>query len=263
MSEVFSKWPLWLTVTVILLGLPLVTTALQAVIRRRFPTLAKRQHNDVAGFLIAVVGVIYAVTVGFIISNQWENYTQARQDTYDEAFTLAGVAEGSTVLGPATHAELTKGVIEYNEAVLAWWPRSGQTPSPFDPREDATLSRLLQVLSDANPTTQAQKSFVAQATTDVVTVDAQNDARLHQSSRAHLEEPLWVIILISSGVTTVFCLLFGLENQFLHYLMVAAVSLAIATNIALVVLLNHPLSGVMPVSPDAYESVLTDLRAGG
>ena len=43
--------------------------------------------------------------------------------------------------------------------------------------------------------------------------------------------------------------------------MVACVSLAIGSNLLLVVLLDHPLSGVMPVSPDAYQSVVYDLTA--
>ena len=41
--------------------------------------------------------------------------------------------------------------------------------------------------------------------------------------------------------------------------MIAGVALAIASNLLLVILLNHPLSGVMPVSPDAYQSVIVDL----
>src|SRR5215831_9233759 len=94
--------PLWGTVLLLLVGLPAVVVGLQVAIRRVFPAIQRRKHNSVAGYIVAVVGVIYAVTVGFIIANQWENYTSARADTYTEAFTLAGVAEASQVMGTAT-----------------------------------------------------------------------------------------------------------------------------------------------------------------
>src|SRR3954468_11584082 len=108
----------------VLVGFPATAVALQAVIRRTFPALRARRHNSVAGFLVAVIGVIYAVTVGFIISHQWENYTVARERTFEEAVTLAGVAESADVMGPQIREELTRAVVRYNEEVIAWWPQS-------------------------------------------------------------------------------------------------------------------------------------------
>jgi hypothetical protein len=131
-----DRAPVWVTVAVILIGLPAATVALQALIRRRFPMLQRAKHNDVAGFLVAVIGVIYAVTVGFIIASQWENYTTARARTYEEAFTLAGVAEASVVLGPDTQTEITRQVIAYNDAVARPGERGGQGEAgrPHRPR---------------------------------------------------------------------------------------------------------------------------------
>jgi hypothetical protein len=254
-----GRLPLWGLMVLVLVGFPATAVAMQAVIRRRFPALRSRRHNSVAGFLVAVIGVIYAVTVGFIISNQWNNYTQARERTFQEAFTLASIAEGSEVLGPAKQAEITRLVIQYDQIVINWWPQSGREPATADPNEDRTLAELLNAVSNTEPTTEGQRAFVQRATEDLMDVNAQNDQRLHQASRAHLEQPLWVVIGVSSVVTVAFCLLFGLQNEWLHYIMVAGVSLAIASNLLLVILLDHPLSGVMPVSPDAYQSVIYDL----
>jgi hypothetical protein len=252
--------PLWATILLILIGLPAVAVGLQLIIRHMFPTIQRRKHNSVAGYIVAVVGVIYAVTVGFIIANQWENYTGARNDTYTEAFTLSGVAEAARVMGPATQQEIVNDVIAYNQAVIDWWPTSGHDPAARDDVEDQILDRLFRVISNSNPTDEGQRAFVQRATVDLMAVDVENDRRMHLSTRAHLEIPLWVLILVSSSVTVAFCLLFGLENQWLHLVMVAAVSLAVASNLTLIVLLDHPLSGAMPVSPDAYQAVIDDLR---
>jgi len=257
--ELLARLPLWGLMVLVLVGFPAAAVGLQAVIRRTFPALRARRHNSVAGFLVAVIGVIYAVTVGFIIANQWENYTKARERTFQEAFTLASIAEGSEILGPAKQAEITRLVIRYNQIVIDWWPQSGRDPATMDPAEDRTLAELLNAVGDTAPTTEGQAAFIRRATDDLMDVNAQNDQRLHQASQAHLEQPLWIVIAVSSVVTVGFCLLFGMQNQWLHYVMVAGVALAIASNLLLVILLDHPLSGVMPVSPDAYQSVIYDL----
>ena len=201
MDRVLTSLPLWGIMVLLLVGFPALTVGLQALIRRRFPTLKARRHNDVAGFLIAVIGVIYAVTVGFIIANQWENYTKARDSTFQEAFTLASIAEGGIVMGPAARARLSEGVVAYNQAVIDWWPTSSRSPATTDPPEDVALNRLLADMSDLQPTTPAQEAFVRRATEQLLEVEALSDTRLHQASRAHLAMPLWVVIVVSSGVT--------------------------------------------------------------
>jgi hypothetical protein len=251
---------LWITTVVVLVGLPAVTVALQVAIRHLFPEIQRRKHNSVAGYVVAVVGVIYAVTVGFIIANEWENYTTVRNDTQIEAFTLAGVAEASQVMGTPTQQQIVADVIAYNQAVINWWPQQGHSPSVTDDVEDQILDRLIRTISQSSPTNEGQRAFVQQSVAQLLAVDAQNDRRLHLATRTHLEQPLLVLILVSSAVTVAFCLLFGLENQWLHYVMVGSVALVIASNLMLVLLLDHPLSGLMPIRPDAYHAVIADLQ---
>jgi hypothetical protein len=74
---------------------------------------------------------------------------------------------------------------------------------------------------------------------------------------------MWAAILFGSAVTLGFCLLFGLEDARLHYMMVAGVAAIIAINLFLVLVLDHPFSGDVSVGPDAFEHVLNDLAAGG
>ena len=50
----------------------------QLGLRRLAPQLAKGEHNDVAGFVIAVVGVIYAVMLGFVVIVTWEKFVARR-----------------------------------------------------------------------------------------------------------------------------------------------------------------------------------------
>ncbi|GAA2526574.1 hypothetical protein [Pilimelia columellifera] len=258
MSNLLLDLPLWGIMVIVIGGLTAVAVGLQAAIRAFFPEIMAQRHNDVAGFLAAVIGVIYAVTVGFIIAEQWDNFTDAKDRTYREAFTLSSIVEGSIVLGPVQQRQFSDAVLAYNREVIAWWPRQGEGGAE-ELRQAQTLTPLHIALNQAQPTTEAQRAFVTDASARLADVAADREDRLHRARNAHLEWPLWVLVGFASAVVLVFCALFGLESRWLHYTMIAGVAMAVGSNLLLVILLNHPLSGALSVGPDAYLSVVADL----
>ena len=56
--------PTWLIGVLLVVVLPALVLLLQWGIRSRWPALAVGEHNDVVGFVIAVVGVTYASCSG-------------------------------------------------------------------------------------------------------------------------------------------------------------------------------------------------------
>jgi hypothetical protein len=52
----------------LVIGIVGVTIAVQALLRRRFPKVIEGKQNDVLVFGFAVVGVVYAIITGFLIS---------------------------------------------------------------------------------------------------------------------------------------------------------------------------------------------------
>ena len=46
------------------------------LVQRLVPNEVRRQHNDVAGFIYAVLGVVYAVLLGLVVVAVWSNGTQ-------------------------------------------------------------------------------------------------------------------------------------------------------------------------------------------
>ena len=62
-----------------------------ALVQRLVPTTIREQHNDVAGFIYAVVGVIYAVLLALVVIATWEEFGRARITVEAEANALAEV----------------------------------------------------------------------------------------------------------------------------------------------------------------------------
>src|SRR5215212_7764652 len=61
------------------------------LVQRLVPIGVRRQHNDVAGFIYAVLGVTYAVLLGLMVVAVWEEWNAAARTADDEASSLAEI----------------------------------------------------------------------------------------------------------------------------------------------------------------------------
>ena len=55
------------------------------------PWTIRMEHNDVAGFIYAVLGVIYAVLLALVVIATWEEFGRARVTVEAEANALAEI----------------------------------------------------------------------------------------------------------------------------------------------------------------------------
>src|SRR3712207_2925626 len=62
-----------------------------ALVQRLVPVTIRKEHNDVAGFIYAVLGVIYAVLLALVVIAVWEEFGRARVTVEGEANALAEI----------------------------------------------------------------------------------------------------------------------------------------------------------------------------
>ena len=62
------------------------------MVQRLVPHEKRQEHNDVAGFLYAVVGIVYAVLLALLVIAVWERYQKANETVESEANGVAEVA---------------------------------------------------------------------------------------------------------------------------------------------------------------------------
>src|ERR687884_572093 len=81
----------------IITGLLIVAVAMLVAVgglvlfQRLYSTERRKQHNDVAGFIYAVLGVAYAVLLGLMLIAVWEEWDAAAATATDEANELAEI----------------------------------------------------------------------------------------------------------------------------------------------------------------------------
>src|SRR5215212_3225949 len=94
-----------------------------ALVQRLVPTEVRQKHNDVAGFIYAVLGVIYAVLLALVVIAVWEQFDAANETTEQEANALAEIFWLAHQLPEPEGRELQELCRSYAEEVVnVGWP---------------------------------------------------------------------------------------------------------------------------------------------
>lgn len=229
-----------------------ITLLVGFVIGRVAPREMRMEHNDLAGFILAVIGVVYAVLLAFVAIGVWERFQQAEARSYEEAGALAVVYRDADSF-PQGHA-LRRELRTYTESVVndEWTKmRTGDESATAD-RQIEQIDReirALRVTSGANQDVHAQML----AAINVALVD--RDGRLSEGATG-INELMWGVLLVGAVVTVGFTYLFGFKHTLMQQLMIGSLGLLIGLVLFLAVALDYPFRGSIAVAPDAFHNAL-------
>jgi hypothetical protein len=130
-----------------------------ALVQRLVPTEVRQKHNDVAGFIYAVLGVVYAVLLALVVIAVWEEFDAAKDTAEQEANALAEIfwlAHG--LPEPERHhvQELARSYAE--EVVDEEWPLMEQGQA--SPRGWILIDDIRATLQGYEPHTVAEEGLV-------------------------------------------------------------------------------------------------------
>jgi Protein of unknown function (DUF4239) len=229
------------------------------LVQRLVSTERRMQHNDVAGFIYAVVGVSYAVLLGLMLIAVWEQWNAAEEVASNEANELAGIFWFAHAVPPPEGRRIQELARSYAQVVVEeeW---SAMEQGKASPKAWDTLDELRSTILRLDPPTDAQQVPYSQARYNQMLdqLHGLGDARRERllAASGGLPTILWVVLIGGGVITIAFTYLFGLENTLVHTLMVAALALIIALSLFSVASLDHPFKGDVRIHPDAFEQVL-------
>jgi hypothetical protein len=232
------------------------------LVQRLVPVTVRKEHNDVAGFVYAVLGVIYAVLLALVVIAVWEDFGRARVTVETEANALAEIFWLAHQLPEPEGRELQELCRSYAEEMVDQeWPlmEQGRTPLMEDTGEVAhgwvLIDDIRASLQEVEPRTVAGQELYAEGLDQVQRLADARRARLVQAEEG-LPAVLWVVLIAAGIVVVGFAYLFGMENAGAHALMVVALAGVIALVLFTIGALEHPFSGGARVGPEAFELVL-------
>ena len=234
------------------------------LVQRLYSTDQRKQHNDVAGFIYAVLGVSYAVLLGLMLIAVWEKWNAAEAIATDEANELAGIFWYAHALPQPEGRHIQKLVRSYAQVVVEdEWPLMAQSRS--SPKAWATLDELRGAILGLKPPkggTQQMGYDQMRYEEMLVQLHDLGNARRERLLAAEQGLPpiLWVVLLLGGVITVSFTYLFGLQNTLVHLLMVAELALIVSMSLFTVAALDYPFRGDIHIHPSAYENDLQRFR---
>lgn len=240
---------------ILIVGGCVVLASLATVfVRRRVPEEIHQANNEVAGFIFATIGVLYAVLLAFIVLAVWQEFEEARVTVQQEANDVANLFRISQELPSPGGKDLQQGIIDYTNAVInSEWPamqEGEESPAARDAFEHLwTVHREIDAAKTASP--EIEYNFLP------ILISVGNNRRIRLlDSRSELSPALWGLLWGGAIVTIAFTLFFRAENQTAQILMTSALAGMVGFVLFLVIGLDSPFTGDIRVEPVAFQQVL-------
>jgi hypothetical protein len=232
------------------------------LVHRLVPAVSRQRSNDVAGFIYAALGVIYAVLLALVVIAVWQQYQAASEMVEQEANATAEIAWMAHRLPEPQGTRIQKLARSYAEEVAhEEWPLMEQGKAPPMTQTQGTptgwtiIDDIRASLQDYEPHTKAEEQLYATGLDQIVEL---NDARRMRlvASEEGIPGILWAVLIFGGIAAVGFTYLFGLESTWAHRLMVVTLAAVIGLVLFTIGALEHPFSGGARIGTGAFELIL-------
>jgi hypothetical protein len=232
-----------------------------ALVRRTVPLDRLARHTDVAGYVYAVIGVIYAVILAQVVIAAWQEYQDARVVADDEANAVLNLARLAQVWPDEDRERVEDALSAYARHVVdVEWPTMAQ--NQFDESSHTALVHSLwQAVNEAGVRAEGLDPVYAASLQQLDALDAARRSRF-LLGRDRLPEAMTLTLIIGAVVTVGFSYLFAVEDGWIQGLMTASLATLVALLLLLEYQLDTPYEGVSAIEPTAMELVRTEIDAG-
>ncbi len=253
MSYFLSELPLWALILGVIVIPMSAAIGFQVFIRRSVGVDRLSLNNEVAGFIFAIIGVVYAVLLAFVVIAVWDKFSEGQTAVAKESAAAAALFYYSEGAEPEA-AKLHEGLIHYLKlAIESDWP--AMAAKSEDSETTAALGALYRAAMSLNRTGTRSIPDMSEVFTQIDNLTLSRRVRLHLSTGL-VPEIIWITLFAGAGFTVCFALFFGSPSALAHLAMTAILSIVLASGLVVIIALDHPFSGPVHISPEALEHVL-------
>jgi Na+/proline symporter len=220
------------------------------LVRRRVPLAVLETQHEVAGFIIGVLGAIYAVLLAF---GDAKSTVKAEANQVND---LSKMAQGFPA--PAQQPVLAA-LRAYAQSVIddEWNTMSRGLESQ---KTQAAMDNLWQIFREVEPQTNRESALYAESLDRLTALSDSRRVRLHASGD---DIPAIIQILLWGGglIIIAFTYFFGVKSVRSQALMTAALAGEVAFLLFLVVALDNPFRGYMRLPPEEMQQSLESIQA--
>ena len=243
-------------------GICLVSLVGLELVQRLVPSVSRQRHNDVAGFIYAALGVIYAVLLALVVISVWEEYQTAGETVEQEANATAEIFWLGHQLPAPEGPHLQELAQSYaREVVHKEWPLMARGQQPPLEQEAGTptgwnlIDNIRLSIQEFQPRTKGEEQLFSKGLDDVENLADARRMRLVASEEG-VPGILWSVLVVGGIAAVGFTYLFGLESTWAHRLMVVTLAAVIGLVLFTVGALGHPFAGGARIGTGAFDLIL-------
>ena len=250
--------PVWEMGSVIVALAVLVSWAGLFVFDRIVHVSIRSRHNNVAGFIIAIIGVVYAVLLAFIAVAAWESFDSASRVVQQEANLVGNLARDSEVLDAPARAQMRQALLDYLDIVIHQeWP--AQQAGRVDTNAWKVVQRLHAAVTGIDAKTLGQSVIEAEMLRTLNELYNARRTRLAAASDG-IPDTIWWILVLGGTITVAFTFFFGMPSMRMHYAMTGVLAASMALVMVLIVALDWPFRGTVSVSAEPFRAVQANME---
>ncbi|MFE1291511.1 DUF4239 domain-containing protein [Streptomyces sp. NPDC058751] len=243
-------------------GTVLLAVGGSVLLRRRYPSVARGEHNEMVGVTLGMFGAIYGIILAFVIVTLWTQLEDTQTIVASEATDAALITRDADAFPAPVRARLDSAMSGYVHAVVEdQWPRM-RAGEPSYGATESHLRSAFQALQEYEPKSRSEQVFYEEAVTRLNDIASQRRARITMA-RQELPSLLQVLAFGGALVLVPLTFLYGMRKLRVQILFVASVAGLVGFSLLLVFVLDRPFAGELSVSPAPFkEGSLTRYWSG-
>ncbi|HXX03595.1 MAG TPA: hypothetical protein VEJ37_04615 [Xanthobacteraceae bacterium] len=249
--------PLWVSGAIVVGSTTVLAMLGLFVVRRCVAPERLSEHNEVAGFNFATVGVLYAVLLAFAIVVVWEKFSAAETTVAEEAGAAESIFRLSHGIQDPGGADLRQALSEYLAVTVAIdWPAMergtiGTGTRPARQALDAVYAAFLKTAAAQR----IEAPLMSEVMRQLDAIAQGRRARLI-ASEGTVPGVIWFLLFGGALLTIGFTFFFGMRSLPAQALMTGLLSILIFSELLAIVAIDRPFSGIVKLGPHALANVL-------
>lgn len=252
MDSYFAFFPWYVTAFFLVIGINLLVYIGFRWVRNNVPSELIRANHDVASYTLNILGLMYAVLIGFTIVNVQGRFDEVDHNVHTEANILLNLFRDASALPKKNRDAIRKEIRTYVDQVVSREWSDMENHDQQHLHSPLHLHNLWQSYYDVEPISPKDQIWYR------VSVDKLNDlnnARLERlfSSEQKLGPFMWTLLLVGGFCLVIFMYFFSAPSLLAQFCMASVIAGNIVFMLFLIYSLDTVFTGSIKVDSTAFE----------
>ena len=252
MVDILYRMPSFLLFIITSFSCMLIAIILTKCVHKYIPLKFRYEENQAIVCVSALIGIIYAVLVGFVVLYELNNFNKASEAESAEAKAAFDIFRLAHVLPEPMSQNIRKFTVNYIEnAIQNEWPLMAQGSVV----NDTGITAIENISKELRSFNIDNLSITILQTLNSLSINSNKlfDAHQERVSKIHtaLSANIWFVLILGTLLTIGINCILGMEPR-LHLVCIIFISLIVAAVLYLIITLDRPYRGDFSIQPNTF-----------